>query len=325
MKRYLLFFVLITVFSLIPVAYAEIVNGIACKVGYDIITIHEFNKAYELAKNQAAIFGIEKPLKKDVMNALVEDILIEREAERKGVIVTEDELDSIINNIKVQNKLSDEEFDRELEKEGINVEQLRHKYRIDILRSRLVNQMISVRGYLVEDEEIKKFYDDPKNRRMISVQGIVNLSEIFIEVSNDVTYKEAMEIKADATRIYESAIGGEDFKELVTEFSMSANKEQTGGYIGSFTKAQLLGMMTPDNVELLFSLDSGDITPPIRVKDGYRIFRIDKKIEEKVLTLEDAYESIRSYLLKLKGDDLFKTWIIELKEATNIEYMIDMG
>ena len=84
-------------------------------------------------------------------------------------------------------------------------------------------------------------------------------------------------------------------------------------------------MMTPDSAELIFSLDSGDITPPIRLKDGYRIFRIEEKIEEKVLTLDDAYESIRSFLLKLKGDELFKTWIIELKEATNIQYMIEMG
>jgi parvulin-like peptidyl-prolyl isomerase len=325
MKRYVTLLVVVFGLALMASAHAEIVNGIACKVGNDIITIHEFEHAYEIANKQAAIFGMKKPLKKDVMNALIEDIIVKREADRKGIIVTEDELDTVIDDIKKQNKLSDEGLVQELKQRGTNLDQFREKYKVDILRSRLVNQMIHSRGYAIDDEEINKFYNDPKNKRMLTLPGIVNLSEIFIGVSEDVSYKEATELKAKANELYERARKGEDFKGLVAAESTAPNKEKTEGSLGSFTKEQLLAIMAPDDVDLMFSMESGDITPPIHLKDGYHIFKIEKKTEGKTLTLKEAHDSIKSYLLKIKGDELFKAWIIEQKEATNIQYMIDMG
>ncbi len=323
MKRYILYFIIIFTFA--NTLYAEIVNGIACKVGNDLITINEFNTAYDKAKKRATLLGEEVPLKRDVMNDLIDEILIKKEADKKGIVVNEDELERIIEDIKKQNNLSDDEFMSELKKEMLTIQELKEKYRMDILKARLINQMIADKAGTISDEEIENFYSNPANKRLFIVPGIVTISEIVISVPEDASYKEALDIKSRAVEIYERAKGGERFQDLVIAYSTSPDKEENMGDRGSFTRDQLNTFLSPDDVNLIFSLDKGDVTPPIRFKDGYHIFKIEDKTERKLLTLEEAYENIKSYIFKLKGDDLFKSWILEKREATKIQFMIEMG
>ncbi|MBN2325487.1 MAG: SurA N-terminal domain-containing protein [Spirochaetes bacterium] len=306
-------------------ASSEIVNGIACKVGNEIITIHEFERAYDQMKVESVLYGKPQPTRREVMNDLVEKILLTIEAERKGIVVTEEELEGIVDNIKKQNNLTDEALLRELEKEKLTITDLKNQYRQEILTSRLVNQLISERGDRIADEEIRSFYNDPENKRLITLPGIVKLSVILVRASGELSYQESIELKKRALEAYERAMKGESFTALVAEYSGAEAASAAGGYIGSFTKEQLLSMMTADNVETIFSLDEKEIAPPIRFKDGYRIFRLDGKTEQKLLTFEESYENIKSYLLKIKGDELLDRFLAEMKEAVVIQYLIDMG
>jgi peptidyl-prolyl cis-trans isomerase SurA len=327
MRRYFIYTVLflLLVSAVGFNAYCEIVNGIACKVGGEIITIHEFEQAYGQRKKQAVLYGGPSPTRREVMNDLVEKLLLESEAERKGIVVSEEEIDGIVENIKKQNNLTDEALQRELEREKLTIEDLKDRYRQEILLSRLINQLISERGRQIDDEEIESFYEDPENRRLITVPGIVKLSVILVPASADLSYKESMELKKRALEAYERATKGESFTGLVAEYSGIEAAAAADGYIGSFTKEQLLTMMPAENVAAIFSLDEKEIEPPIRFKDGYRIFRVEGKTEQKLLTLEESYENIKSYLLKVKGDELLNRFLAEMKEKVTIQYLIDMG
>jgi parvulin-like peptidyl-prolyl isomerase len=306
-------------------ASAEIINGIACKVGSEIITIHEFEQAFIQMKAQSALHGGPLPTRREVMNGLIEKMLLVIEAERKGIVVSEAELDRIVEDIKKQNNFTDEALERELEREKLTIEDLRERYRQEILTSRIVNQLISERGERIADEEIRSFYEDSENRRLITVPGIVKLSVILVPASGDLSYKESIELKKKALEAYERAKRGESFAALVAEYSGAEAAAAAGGYIGSFTKEQLLTLMPSENVAGIFSLDEKEISPPIRLKDGYRIFRIEGKTEQKLLTFEESYENIKSYLLKIKGDELLDRFLAEMKEAVTIQYLIDMG
>ena len=304
---------------------AEIVNGIACKVGGEIITVHEFEEAYAQRKEQSARYGGPSPTRREVMNALVDKMLLQSEAQRKGVVVSEEELDAIVEDIKTQNKLTQEALERELARDNITIQDLKDRYREEILTSRLINQFISERGETVSDESIRSFYNDPQNRRLITVPGTVNLSVIFVPASGDLTYQESVELKKRALEAYRRAKEGEKFADLVAEYSGAEAASPTGGYIGSFTKEQLLTMMPADSVAALFSLDEDEIATPVRLKDGYRIFRVEGKKEQKLLTLEESYENIKSYLLKIKGDELLDSFLAEIKETTAIQYLVELG
>ncbi len=304
--------------------YSEIINGIAAKVGSSIITIHDFETAYEQEKLRSLFTGTPVPDKKSIMNALIDNLLIKMESEKKGIVVTEEELDDIVDNIMVQNKMTIEELVKELENENLSMEVLRENYRNDVLRMRLISQITSLRVNIVTGEEVKKFYDVPENIKLFTVPGIVKLSRIIIPVPADVSYKEAKEIKSHATTIYEQASQGADFRELIRTYSDTPESADKGGFQGSFTKEQLLAILSPEGVALIFSLNTGDVAAPMMIMGGYYIYKIENKQGEKVLSYEEAYESITSYLLKEKGEKIFNEWLVEKKQVVSIQYMIEM-
>jgi parvulin-like peptidyl-prolyl isomerase len=152
----------------------------------------------------------------------------------------------------------------------------------------------------------------------------VQLSQIFIPVPEDISYKEAIEIKKQSEEIYKLAKNGQRFTELVKLHSMNPNKEENLGFLGSFTMKQLSSIMNQDGANSIFSLDEGDIAPPMRFNDGYYIFKVDGKNEQKLLSYEEAYENIKSYLLRLKGQELLKDKLLSKRQAINVKIMIEM-
>ena len=159
---------------------------------------------------------------------------------------------------------------------------------------------------------------------MFIIPGIVKLSRIFIPVPLDVSYKEAKELKNHATAIYEQASQGADFQEMIRTYSDTPESADKGGFLGSFSKEQLIAVLGPEAVELIFSLDTGDVAAPMMIRDGYYIYKIDHMQGERMLSYEEAYESITSYLLKEKGEKMFREWLIEKRQLVSIHYMIEM-
>jgi peptidyl-prolyl cis-trans isomerase SurA len=310
--------VLCLFFSLktVPFLSAEIINGIACKVGDAIITVNEFNTAYDQVRKQARMFGLPVPGKREVLDGLIDRLLIEQEAEKRGLVVTESELKSIIQDIKTQNNITDEEFERQLRQEGLTIEELQEQYRNEIIRTRLVNYFVT--------QEIRDFYDDPNNKRLFRTPAVLELSQIYIPVQEDLSFQEAVQRKELARTVAEEAAVKENFEELVMQYSAAPSKEQNRGNLGSFTREQLLSIMSPQDVNLLFSLDPGEVAPPIRMKDGYYIFRINEKTESKQLNFEESRERIKSFLLKKKGDERLREWLEDERAATRIQIVMNM-
>jgi parvulin-like peptidyl-prolyl isomerase len=143
-------------------------------------------------------------------------------------------------------------------------------------------------------------------------------------VVGELSYSEALELKDRVNVIADEARSGRDFDELVMEYSAAANKEQNRGNLGSFTQDQLLSFMNPNDVNLIFSLNNGDISPPIRMQDGYYIFKINDIVQTRRLSYEESRERIQSYLLKLKGEERLEDWLIEKKAAMQIEIVMEM-
>ncbi|RKY00811.1 MAG: hypothetical protein DRP55_05210 [Spirochaetes bacterium] len=315
--------VILMLFSSIGIN-AEVINGIACKVDDSIITIHEFNVAYQNALNKSLALGKKPPSKKQVMESLIEKLLIEEEAKQRGVVVTDEEINDIISKIKNENRLTDKKFREELKREGLTIEGLKEDYRLNILKNRLINQMISEMGYKVSEDEIKKFYNDPKNKKYFLLPPIVKLSEIFIKVPENLSFKDQLTLKNKVVAIYNEAKETSNFIKLIEEYSEDPKKNENHGELGSFSIQQLAMWIGTDNAETVFSLDKGDIVPPIRLPEGYYIFKIEDKRDRRVLSLEEAHDQIKSYLLKKKGAEIFDKWIAEKKKSSYIQYLIEM-
>ncbi|KPJ87844.1 MAG: hypothetical protein AMS17_07360 [Spirochaetes bacterium DG_61] len=321
--RKLLLIAIPALLFVIPIS-AAIVNGIACKVGDAVITIHEFNTAYEREKTQALLLGIQVPIKKNVMETLVTELIIKKEAEEKGIVVTGDELEVLVAEVMKQNQMTREEFTEQLKKEKMSIEDLEDMIKIDLLKNRLISQMISERKNLVSDGEIRSFYDDPANKRYFTSPVSLKLSQIFIGVPENASYKELMEIKKLASEISERAQKGESFADLAELYSEQNVNIENRGSLGSFTARQLTEIMQEEQVLTVFSLSSQQVSPPLWLSEGYAIIRVDQRSEEKVLTFDEARGNIKSFLLRKKGEELFRDWLVTRRNALRVHYMIDM-
>ena len=133
-----------------------------------------------------------------------------------------------------------EQFLAELDREGITVDELRETYALDLLKARLINQITRERVNLITDNDVENFYNDPKNKQFFTIPASVQLTQIFIPVPEDVSYKEAIEIKKQSEEIYKLAKNGQSFTELVKLHSMSSNKEENLGFLGSFAAILML-------------------------------------------------------------------------------------
>jgi parvulin-like peptidyl-prolyl isomerase len=270
------------------------------------------------------MLGLRAPGKKEVLDGLINNLLIKLEAERRGLVVSENEIDEILEKIKEQANLDDEEFQEQLRREGLTEDDLRDQYRNEIIRNRLVSFFVSSSDFRIMETELREFYSNPANRRLFIIPRTVSLSQIYIPVSDDLSYQEALELKERARMISQKAQGGNNFEGLVMEYSAAANKERNRGELGTFTEEQLLSFMNPQDVSLIFSLQSGDVTPPIRMQDGYYIFRINDIVESKQLTYEESKERIHSFLLKMKGEDRLKKWLGDERAAIRIQIVMEM-
>jgi len=303
---------------------AVIVNGIACKVGKTIITIHEFNVAYEREKTQALLTGLPVPSKKTVMDKLVDNLIMKTEAEDKGIVVTADELNELVGEVRRQNRLSEEEFLEELKKEKMSIDDLKEMIKTDLLKNRLISLLIGERANLVTDEEVADFYNDPANRKFFITPASVSISQLFVKVPEDAPYKTVMEIKASAAEIAQKAREGTSFQELQQEYIEKGLQVKNVGSLGSFTQLQLASRFPEDAVETIFSTEAGGVTPPLWSLDGYSIIKVEDRKAEKLLSLESAQANIKSFLLRKKGEDLFSNWLAVKRNALNVEYMIDL-
>jgi parvulin-like peptidyl-prolyl isomerase len=304
-------------------AHAEIVDGIAAKVGGDIVTIHEFTSEYDRTKFNALLVGKPVPSKETVLNGLIDNLLIEREATRRGIIVTEEEIDKVVDELKKKNDMTEEELEAELDRQRMSIDLLREQYRREFLKARLINQMGRSSLYTISEEEIKAFYDDPGNAYLFIKPAVVELAQIALAVPPDASYQEAISLKEKAKSVYDRILQGESFKDLAKEYSHAPNKAE-GGYLGYFTREQLQVFLKSEDVLNIFSSSANDVIPPIRLADGYYIFKVLSKREKKKLSYEESYNNIQSYLIRKKGQDFFDSWLKSVREATKIQILISM-
>lgn len=102
--------------------------------------------------------GMKKESGKSVMSNLMTAELIKLEAADKGITVTDQEVDKLINPIKKSLK-TEEKFQKYLKEKGTDEQGLREKTKLLLLRDKLIEQ-----AYPVTEEQIKEYYEKHKDK-----------------------------------------------------------------------------------------------------------------------------------------------------------------
>ena len=112
---------------------------------------------------------------------------------------------------------------------------------------------------------------------------------------------------------------GEDFSTLVREYSHDPTTAPTGGELGWFYVAQI----PPHFKTEIESLDVGGVSAPIETEFGYHLIKVLERRENRALTLEEDWDTIKGMATQYKARDLYTSWLRDLREKMYVDIRLE--
>jgi hypothetical protein len=97
-------------------------------------------------------------------------------------------------------------------------------------------------------------------------------SHILLTVPERATAEQRDSVRAQAERLRERVLDGEDLGALARNFSQDRGSARNGGSLGSFGRGQLVRPLD----EAIFALDTGEVGPVVESPYGYHVVRLDE-------------------------------------------------
>ena len=289
---------------------ARTVEGIAAIVDGDPITLSEVR---QFARRFSAVPrpGLpELDHTPEVLQLLIEERLVEREAEKIGISIEPSEVDRAINDLLQANSLTPEALETLLADQGLSLEYYRTEIRRELIKAKLIAREIQPRVFLSE-EKIRTYYLE--NRDRFSAPPEVRISQIFLGGSGRRTEKKV----ADVKRRLDS---GEDFTALAREFSEDPSGRQ-GGDLGFFTLEEL----RPELREVITALPPNQPSDPVSTPDGFHILMVTASRKGGRIPFEEVKNQVTEELFTREIERGFRSWIENVRLKAKIEIKLEPG
>jgi len=249
-----------------------------------------------------------------VLEKLIEEKLIDQEAKKFGIKVTSKEIEGSIEELRRQNAVDQENFEKLLAAEGLTLEALKKEIEKRILRTKLIQGEVKVESK-VEEKELRDFYR--KNMDGYRIHESYRTSHILFLIPKEATLEQIREIRKKCQEVLEKIRGGKDFGEMAFLSSEDTVSRKDRGDLGYFKRGELLPALEREAIRLRV----GEVSGVIRTEFGFHLIKLlDRKggepppfeeIKEKVQA--DYYDkemekAFQQFLSKLKGKS-----IIEIK------------
>jgi peptidyl-prolyl cis-trans isomerase SurA len=201
-------------------------------VNQELVTAGELEQRLERIRAEAARTGAKLPpppeLRRQVLDALIDERVLVTNARDSGLKVDEAELDRAVGNVALQNQLTLPQLRERLRQQGIDYAKFRNNVRDQILVERLregeVNQRIKV-----SEAEIDAFLAE--RRTAAGLVPELDIAQILITVPEGASDAVVAERRARAEAAQARIKAGADFAAVAREVSEDGNRAQ-GGEIG---------------------------------------------------------------------------------------------
>jgi peptidyl-prolyl cis-trans isomerase SurA len=244
---------------------------IAAVVNQDVVAASEVVQRTERLRQEARQRGEVMPetagLRKQALEALIEDRVLVTYARENGQRVDEAELDRVVANVAAQNKLTMEQLRERLKQDGTDYKSFRENLRDQMMTERVREREVQGR-IKVTDGEIDAYLD--KKRAELAAGGAMNLAQVLVPVPEGAAESVVAERRARAEAALARIKGGEDFGKVAREVSEDSNKAK-GGEIGMRPADRLPDVF----VQAVKGLKSGEVSPTLlRSGAGFHILKV---------------------------------------------------
>ena len=256
------------------------IDGVVAVVNTGVVTRKEIDDRIASLQKQGPTGGKKLPEGEEVRKQVLENLILEKiqiqEAEQTGLAVSNKDLNKIIEDIAVRNKLSMNEFRQAIIKTGISFERYSEMLREDVLKTRLKERDVDSQ-IKISDAEIDNFIVEQMQRRGTDTGAArasgpeeIAVAQIFIPVEEGAGPSAQADARKKAESILKEARGDADFMQLGAQ----ANKEN------SKIKFQDLGYRTQDRLPQIFvetvrNLGPGQVASSVvRSPAGFHVLKV---------------------------------------------------
>lgn len=305
-----------TLFSSV-LSSAEVISGIAAVVNDEIITIRELNREYDLAardvEKKEGPLSVEKgnKLRTSILDSLVDRALIRQKIKELNIVISEEEVRQSIEEVKRQNRLSQEALVSALLTQGMTFDQYKEQMKEQLERLRLMSQEVKSKVQ-VSEKELKEYYD--ANLASFSNEDSYRARAIFLRLAKDATIDEIRKVITKLETVMAAARKGGNFTELAKKYSDDANVQKDGGDLGFFKKGEMLA----DIEKIVLTIKPGEVEM-IGTPTGYYIIKLEEKRPGLAKPFEEVKGQINDALYRKKSEERFSQWLQELRKGAAIE------
>ena len=256
------------------------IDGVVAVVNTGVVTRKEIDDRIASLQKQGPTGGKKLPEGEELRKQVLENLILEKiqiqEADQTGLAVSNKDLNKIIEDIAVRNKLSLADFRQAIIKTGISFERYSELLREDVLKSRLREREVDSQ-IKISDAEIDNFIVEQMQRRGTDTGAArasgpeeIAVAQIFIPVEEGAGPSAQADARKKAESILKEARGDADFMQLGAQ----ANKEN------SKIKFQDLGYRTQDRLPQIFTetvrnLGPGQVASSVvRSPAGFHVLKV---------------------------------------------------
>jgi peptidyl-prolyl cis-trans isomerase SurA len=168
-------------------------------------------------------------------------------------------------------------------------------------------------GVMVADPEMKRYYQEHRDRFALPEE--YTLSQIFIKPRSSDEMADALAKAQDVIRLLKR---GESFEDLALQYSDGPTASR-GGRLGLVRQGELL----PAIERGVSNLVPGGISDVIASPEGLHIVRVDDKKPKQFRPFEEVRQEIQALVFQQKSEDMFQSWLADLKNKAYIEIKFD--
>lgn len=244
---------------------------------------------------------------KDLLRDMIDKQLLLSKGKELG-LNADAEVIRRLDEIRKQNHLdSMEALEKAAASQGVSFEDFKANIRDSVITQEVVRDEVGRRLQMTQGQE-QAYYDAHKQDFAQPEQ--VRLSEILIPTAADANDEAVAQAKAKADDIEAKLKAGGNFDELAKTNSGGPTAAQ-GGDLGTFKRGALAKVLEDQT----FDLSAGQVTAPIRTRQGFVILKVTehqaagtpplKDIEPQVqeaMYMQQLQPALRAYLTKLRED-----------------------
>jgi len=250
----------------------QMVDRIAAVVNDGVVLKSQLDTEVERITQRLRDRSTELPprnvLRRQVLERLVmQEVQLQR-AERIGMRVSDEMLNSALEEVAQNNRVTFSQLPEALKAQGVDYRDFRDEVRRDMtlqmLRQRDVMGRISV-----SPRELDQFLARQKN--LPDQTSEYSLSHILVSVPQAATSEQVAAREARVNEVREKLKEGADFAQLAVTYSDSGTNVD-GGTLG-WRKAAELPSIAADVIP---TLQPGQVTDPIRTPSGFHLFKLNE-------------------------------------------------